>query len=201
MFVLTRNIFTVSEINREISEALKKHAELWNCWVSGEISNFKDHIPSGHWYFTLKDELAGIKTVMFRTRTMAAGFKPKNGMKVLIRGNIRLYEKDGNVQLYAEEIYPSGVGTLYLAFEQLKNKLAAEGLFAPEKKRRIPKYPSRIAIITSTTGAALRDILHVAQRRNPRFLSWLFRRPCRARLRRAKSSEPLNRSTGTGILI
>jgi len=168
VFVLTRNIFTVSEINREISEALKKHAELWNCWVSGEISNFKDHIPSGHWYFTLKDELAGIKTVMFRTRTMAAGFKPKNGMKVLIRGNIRLYEKDGNVQLYAEEIYPSGVGALYLAFEQLKNKLAAEGLFAPEKKRRIPKYPSRIAIITSTTGAALRDILHVAQRRNPR---------------------------------
>lgn len=168
VLVLTQNIFTVSEINREISEALKKHAELWNCWVSGEISNFKDHIPSGHWYFTLKDELAGIKTVMFRTRTMTAGFKPKNGMKVIIRGNVRLYEKDGNVQLYAEEIYPSGVGALYLAFEQLKNKLAAEGLFAPEKKRRIPKYPSRIAIITSTTGAALRDILHVAQRRNPR---------------------------------
>lgn len=161
------NILTVSEVNSEISKALKKQSSLLNCWVTGEISNFKDHIPSGHWYFTLKDRQAGIKAVMFRARAANAGFKPYNGMKVLIRGSIRLYEKDGNVQLYSEEIYPSGLGALYLAFEQLKEKLSSEGLFSSEKKRPIPKYPEKIAVITSLTGAALKDILNIAQRRNP----------------------------------
>jgi exodeoxyribonuclease VII large subunit len=164
---LTERILTVSEVNREINDALKKHNGLWNCWVTGEISNFKDHIPSGHWYFTLKDKEAGIKTVMFKTRNLTAGFQPQNGMKVSIRGSIRLYEKDGSVQLYAEEIYPSGLGALYLAFEQLKSRLAAEGLFAAEKKKPIPRFPSRVAIVTSSTGAALKDILHIARRRNP----------------------------------
>ncbi|WP_368292565.1 exodeoxyribonuclease VII large subunit [Dehalobacter sp. TBBPA1] len=164
---MTERILTVSEINREINDALKKHNGLWNCWVTGEISNFKDHIPSGHWYFTLKDKEAGIKTVMFKTRNLTAGFQPQNGMKVSIRGSIRLYEKDGSVQLYAEEIYPSGLGALYLAFEQLKSRLAAEGLFAAEKKKPIPRFPSRVAIVTSSTGAALKDILHIARRRNP----------------------------------
>ncbi|RJE48391.1 MULTISPECIES: exodeoxyribonuclease VII large subunit [unclassified Dehalobacter] len=164
---MTEKILTVSEINREINDALKKHNGLWNCWVTGEISNFKDHIPSGHWYFTLKDKEAGIKTVMFKTRNLTAGFQPQNGMKVSIRGSIRLYEKDGSVQLYAEEIYPSGLGALYLAFEQLKSRLAAEGLFAAEKKKPIPRFPSRVAIVTSSTGAALKDILHIARRRNP----------------------------------
>lgn len=164
---MTEKILTVSEINREINDALKKHNGLWNCWVTGEISNFKDHIPSGHWYFTLKDKEAGIKTVMFKTRNLTAGFQPQNGMKVLIRGSIRLYEKDGSVQLYAEEICPSGLGALYLAFEQLKSRLAAEGLFAAEKKKPIPRFPSRVAIVTSSTGAALKDILHIARRRNP----------------------------------
>ncbi len=164
---MTEKILTVSEINREINDALKKHNGLWNCWVTGEISNFKDHIPSGHWYFTLKDKEAGIKTVMFKTRNLTAGFQPQNGMKVLIRGSIRLYEKDGSVQLYAEEICPSGIGALYLAFEQLKSRLAAEGLFATEKKKPIPRFPSRVAIVTSSTGAALKDILHIARRRNP----------------------------------
>lgn len=162
------NILTVSQVNSEISKALKKQNSLLNCWVTGEISNFKDHIPSGHWYFTLKDQWAGIKVVMFRSKAANAGFKPQNGMKVLIRGSIRLYEKDGNVQLYSEEIYPSGLGALYLAFEQLKEKLASEGLFSPEKKRAIPKYPEKVAVITSLTGAALKDILNIAQRRNPR---------------------------------
>ncbi len=160
-------VFTVTEINCEVNEALKNHFCLRNCWVTGEISNFKDHIPSGHWYFTLKDENAGIKAVMFRTRAVSSGFKPQNGMKVLIRGSIKLYEKDGNVQLYAEKIFPSGLGALYAAFEQLKNRLADEGLFSAAKKKPIPKYPQRIAVITSPTGAALKDILNVAQRRNP----------------------------------
>lgn len=165
---IQRSVLTVSEINREITEALRKHLGLWNCWVNGEISNFKDHIPSGHWYFTLKDEAAGIRTVMFRTKAMMAGFKPQNGMKVLIRGSVRLYEKDGTVQLYAEEIYPSGLGALHIAYEQLKQKLAAEGLFAPERKKALPKYPAKIGIVTSPTGAAIRDILQIAARRNPR---------------------------------
>jgi len=160
-------ILTVTEINREINDALRKHHGLWNCWVTGEISNYKDHIPSGHWYFTIKDENAGIKAVMFKTRAVLTGFKPQNGMKVLVRGNIKLYEKDGSVQLYAEEIFPSGLGALYVAFEQLRNRLTEEGLFAAEKKRPIPKYPQRIAVVTSPTGAAFKDILNIAKRRNP----------------------------------
>ena len=164
---LADNIFTVSEINREINQALKNHLLLGNCWVTGEISNYKEHLPSGHWYFTLKDEYTSLKAVMFRTRAASVAFKPQNGMKVLVRGSVKLYEKNGSVQLYAEEIFPSGLGALYIAFEQLKNRLAAEGLFAPEKKKPIPKYPQRIAIITSPTGAAIKDILNIAGRRNP----------------------------------
>lgn len=165
---MPERVFSVSEINGEIGEALKKQVSLWNCWVTGEVSNYKDHIPSGHWYFTLKDNQATLRAVMFRTRAAQAGFKPQNGMKVLIRGGIRLYEKDGTVQLYAEEIYPSGLGALYLAFEQLKSRLSAEGLFAAERKKPLPRFPSRIAVVTSPTGAALKDILHIAQRRNPK---------------------------------
>lgn len=167
VYFLAEKVFSVSEINREINEALKKQFSLWNCWVTGEISNFKDHIPSGHWYFTVKDREASLRAVMFKTRTLATGFKPQNGMKVLIRGSVRIYERDGSVQLYSEEIYPSGVGALYLAYEQLKNKLAAEGLFAMERKKPLPRYPARVAIITSPTGAALRDIMNIARRRNP----------------------------------
>jgi len=159
-------VFTVSEINSEISNALKK-PNLLNCWITGEISNYKNHIPSGHWYFTLKDQNAALRGVMFRTQTVNVAFKPQNGMKVIVRGSIRLYQKDGSIQIYAEEIHPSGLGALYLAFEQLKQSLAQEGLFLPEKKRPIPKYPARVAIVTSPTGAALKDILNVAQRRNP----------------------------------
>ena len=99
---------------------------------------------------------------MFRSKAALAAFKPQNGMKVLIRGSVKLYEKDGNVQIYVEEILPSGLGALYIAFEQLKTRLAAEGLFAAEKKKPIPKYPQRIAIITSPTGAAIKDIVNIA---------------------------------------
>lgn len=159
-------VFTVSEINCEISNALKKQS-LLNCWITGEISNYKNHVPSGHWYFTLKDQDAALRGVMFRTQTANVAFKPQNGMKVIVRGSVRLYQKDGSIQIYVEEIYPSGLGALYLAFEQLKESLAQEGLFSPEKKKQIPKYPARVAIVTSPTGAALRDILNIAQRRNP----------------------------------
>lgn len=165
--MMPNRIFSVTEINYEINEMFKKDYKFWNCWVTGEISNFKDHISSGHWYFTLKDANAGLRVVMFKTKNSLVRFAPQNGMEVIIRGSIRLYEREGNIQLYAEEMFPNGVGTAYIAFEQLKNKLAEEGLFAPERKKPIPKYPRKIALVTSLSGAALKDILNIAKRRNP----------------------------------
>ncbi|MDD4346118.1 MAG: exodeoxyribonuclease VII large subunit [Desulfitobacteriaceae bacterium] len=166
-------VWTVSELTEEIGQMFSKKTEFQNCWVSGELSNFKNHRPSGHWYFTLKDEYSNLKGVMFRTRSRNVRFSPADGMKVLVRGNLRIYERDGNIQLYAEEMQPSGLGELYLAFEQLKIRLAAEGLFAQELKKPIPRFPGRIGIVTSQTGAALRDIITVMQRRHPG-MSWIL---------------------------
>jgi exodeoxyribonuclease VII large subunit len=166
-------IWTVAELSTEISRTLTENPDFSNCWVSGEISNYKNHRPSGHWYFTLKDEFSSIKAVMFRSRTERVRFTPQDGMKVLVRGSIRIYERDGNIQVYVDELQPSGVGALYLAFEQLKQKLAIEGLFEPERKRPIPKHPQKVGIVTSPTGAAIRDILKVMQRRNPQ-ISWIL---------------------------
>jgi len=167
------HIWTVGELTGEISRTLLDNYLFQNCWVNGEISNFKNHRPSGHWYFTLKDESASIRTVMFRSRAERVRFEPANGMQVLIRGNVRLYDRDGNIQIYAEEMQPAGLGELYLAFEQLKARLAAEGLFAEERKKKIPLLPRRVGIVTSTSGAALRDILQIIKRRHPR-MSWVI---------------------------
>lgn len=160
-------VFSVTDLNNEISSALRKDYLLQNCWVKGEISNFKKHFPSGHCYFSIKDEKCSIRAVMFRTAASFLTFSPENGMSVILRGNVRLYERDGSIQIYAEEILPSGLGAMYAAFEQLKKKLEAEGLFALNRKKLIPKYPGTVAIVTSSTGAAIRDIMNVAQRRNP----------------------------------
>ncbi|AGA69845.1 Exodeoxyribonuclease VII large subunit [Desulfitobacterium dichloroeliminans LMG P-21439] len=166
-------IWTVAELTREIGQTLTENPDFVNCWVSGEISNYKNHRPSGHWYFTVKDEYSSIKGVMFRSRAERVRFVPQDGMKVLVRGSIRIYERDGNIQLYADEMQPSGVGALYLAFEQLKERLAQEGLFDTERKKPIPRFPRRIGIVTSPTGAALKDILKVMERRNPQ-ISWIL---------------------------
>jgi len=166
-------IWTVSELVGQIGQALQDRADFQNCWISGELSNFKNHRASGHWYFTLKDESSSLKGVMFKSRSERVRFVPTDGLKVMIRGNIRMYERDGTIQLYAEEMEPSGLGQLYLAFEQLKKKLAEEGLFDPVRKREIPRFPRRIGIVTSPTGAAIRDILHVMGRRDPR-MSWIL---------------------------
>ncbi len=166
-------IWTVAELTKAIGYTLSENPDLVNCWVSGEISNYKNHRPSGHWYFTLKDEYSSLRAVMFRSRAEKVQFIPQDGMKVLIRGSIRIYERDGNIQLYADEMQPSGVGALYLAYEQLKGRLNQEGLFAPEKKKPIPKYPRTVGIVTSPTGAAIQDILKVIQRRNPK-VSWIL---------------------------
>lgn len=166
-------IWTVSELVGRIGQVVQEHGELQNCWISGELSNFKHHRASGHWYFTLKDESASLKGVMFKSRSERVRFNPSDGLKVLIRGNIRMYERDGTIQLYGEEMEPSGLGQLYLAFEQLKRQLADEGLFDPLRKKSIPRLPRRIGIVTSPTGAAIRDIVNIIHRRNPR-VSWIL---------------------------
>lgn len=164
---------TVTAVNRYIKALLVSDANLSDIWVEGEISNFKQHI-SGHCYFTLKDAESVLKCVMFRTAASRLRFMPENGMKVLARGNISVYERDGAYQLYVEHIEVGGTGALYVAFEQLKEKLSREGLFDPAYKKAIPKLPGRIGVITSPTGSVIKDIMNVTYRRFPSMRLALF---------------------------
>ncbi len=157
---------TVSQLNKFIKQVIDGAQILNNIWIKGEISNFKLHY-SGHCYLTLKDEGSVLKAVMFKACASKLTFSPENGMKVLARGRVSVYERDGSYQLYIEEMQPDGVGSLHIAYEQLKTKLEEEGLFSAEHKKPIPKYPSTIGVITATTGAAIRDILNVLSRRYP----------------------------------
>ncbi|WP_157724158.1 exodeoxyribonuclease VII large subunit [Thermincola potens] len=157
---------TVAELNNYIKEKLEGDLFLNNIWLKGEISNFKFHY-SGHMYFTLKDAQATIKCVMFRSRCSNLKFLPENGMGVVARGRVGVYERDGQYQLYIEEMQPDGIGTLYIAFQQLKEKLEKEGLFDQKLKKKLPRLPKRVAVVTSPTGAAVRDIITVLHRRCP----------------------------------
>ncbi len=157
---------TVSQLNEYIKMLLDSQPALRRIYVRGEISNFKEY-SSGHMYFTLKDEASLIRAVMFRGYASRLKFRPENGMKVMICGNVSVYPRDGQYQLYAEEMEPDGVGALYIAYEQLKAKLDAEGLFDRSRKRPLPKLPMRIGIITSPSGAAVRDMINVTKRRCP----------------------------------
>lgn len=157
---------TVSQINGYIKKILDSNIILNNVWVKGEISNCKLHY-SGHMYLTLKDEGSVLKAVMFKSANRNLTFKPEDGMKVLARGRVSAYEAGGVYQLYIEEMTVDGVGALYVAYEQLKNKLAAEGLFDENLKKPIPQYPEKIGVVTATTGAAIRDIINVITRRFP----------------------------------
>ncbi len=157
---------TVTELNRYIKSVLEKDFHLAAVAVSGELSNFKCH-TSGHCYMTLKDEKSAIRAVMFKSAADKLRFRPENGMKVLVRGKVSVYERDGQYQLYISSMQPDGIGDLYLAFEQLKAQLEKEGLFASERKKPIPRFPKRVGVITSPTGAAVRDIVNVATRRFP----------------------------------
>lgn len=159
-------IIAIRDINRLIKMKLEGDASLQDIWLKGEISNFTRH-SSGHMYFTLKDEGGRLKCIMFASYNQRLPFAPKDGMKVLARGGISVYERDGQYQFYATAMQPDGTGSLYLAFEQLKRKLDAEGLFSERFKRQIPGYPRTIGVITSPTGAAVRDIIITIQRRNP----------------------------------
>ena len=161
-----QEIMSVSQLNRKIKQLLEREEPLQDIWVRGEISNFTHH-TSGHMYFTLKDDQSRLKVVMFASYNRFLRFLPKNGTKAIVRGSISAFERDGAYQLYAKEMQPDGLGSLYLAFEQLKEKLAAEGLFAPERKRMLPRFPKRVGIVTSPTGAAVRDICITIKRRYP----------------------------------
>ena len=157
---------TVSQLNAYMKRVVDGQTALNDIWIKGEISNFKDHY-SGHLYITLKDEGGVLKAVMFKSAAVHLTFRPEDGMKVLARGRIGVYEQGGTYQLYINEMTPDGVGELYVAYEQLKKKLEEEGLFEESKKKPIPQYPERVGVITAATGAAVRDIINVITRRYP----------------------------------
>jgi exodeoxyribonuclease VII large subunit len=157
-------IFTVARLNREVRGLLERG--LGVVWVEGELSNLSQP-ASGHWYFSLKDREAQVRCAMFRMRNAAVAFSPKAGQQVLARGRVSLYEPRGDYQLIVEHLEEAGVGALQREFERLKTRLAAEGLFAPAIKRALPRFPRRIGVVTSPTGAAIRDVLHILARRFP----------------------------------
>lgn len=162
-----RQALTVTALNEYIKNKLESDPFLTRVLVKGEISNFVNHYKTGHFYLSLKDEGGVIRAVMFRMNASKLRFVPENGMKVICEGRVSSYVKDGSVQLYITDMEPDGIGALYVAFEQLKKKLEAEGLFDPAYKKPLPKYPRRVGIITAATGAAIRDMINVSGRRFP----------------------------------
>ena len=163
---MEQTIYSVSNLNLYIKGLLGGDPLLQSLCVQGELSNYKVY-PSGHHYFTLKDAESAIRCVMFRGSASRLHFRPENGMRVTVSGRVDVFPRDGAYQLYASDMAPQGMGDLYAAFEALKKKLAEEGLFAPEHKKPIPRFPGRIAVITSGAGAAVRDVIRVTGKRWP----------------------------------
>ncbi len=162
-----QNALTVTGLNEYIKAKLDTDPILAGVFVKGEISNFVNHYKTGHFYLSLKDEGGVVRAIMFRQSAQKLNFVPENGMKVICYGRVSSYVKDGQYQLYISSMEPDGIGALYIAFEQLKKKLEAEGLFDPIYKKPLPKYPKKVGIITSPTGAAIRDMINVSGRRFP----------------------------------
>ena len=163
---MTTEPISVTQLNEYVKTLVDNDPTLADVYVKGEISNFKYH-TTGHFYFTLKDENSTLKSVMFRFNASKVPFVPENGMVVLCRGRVSVFTRDGQYQLYAESMEPDGVGSLYVAYEQLKKKLEQEGLFSEARKKPLPKTPTRVGLITSPTGAAVRDMINVTGRRFP----------------------------------
>lgn len=161
------SVITVSQLNRYVKSVLEGDANLSCVMLSGEISNFTNHYKSGHWYLSLKDDAAVVRAVMFRSYAVHVPFVPENGMRVIVQARVSLYEKDGSYQVYLEDMQPDGAGALQVAYEQLKKRLFHEGVFDEAHKRPLPKFPHTVGVITSPTGAAVRDIATVLARRYP----------------------------------
>lgn len=160
-------VLSVSQLNKYVKSIIEQDYNLQTVFVQGEISNFTNHYRTGHYYMTIKDEYSSIRAVMFKSANSRLRFMPENSMNVIIKGRVSVFERDGQYQLYIDDMQPDGAGALSLAFEQLKNKLAAEGLFDESRKRPIPRFPERVGVVTSPTGAAIRDIINVISRRFP----------------------------------
>ncbi len=175
MYSPTPTVYSVAQLNNYVKSILDNDENLNHLFVTGEISNYKAHY-SGHLYMTIKDETASIKAVMFAGNASRLKFSPENGMKVIIFGSISLFPRDGSYQLYINDMQPDGIGALNIAFEQLKKKLESEGLFSKEYKKQIPKFPQKIGVVTSATGAAVQDIFNVLKRRYP--VAEVVLRPC-----------------------
>ncbi len=160
-------LLSVTELNEYLRCLMEGDALLSDILVRGEVSNFKNHYATGHLYFSLKDETGAVRAVMFRSYASRLRFQPENGMKVIVHGRVSVFPRSGDYQIYVNEMQPDGAGALAVAFEQLRRKLEAEGLFDKARKRPLPPYPTRIGLITSPTGAAVRDMLQVLGRRYP----------------------------------
>lgn len=169
-------VYSVSQVNGHIKDLLDADPALSGLFIRGELSNYKTY-PSGHHYFSMKDEGGAIRCVMFRREASALRFRPQNGMKVVAFGRVAVFPRDGQYQLYVSSLTPDGVGDLHVAFEQLKAKLAAEGLFDEGHKKPLPRFPARIALVTSPAGAAVRDMLRVLNARWP--MAEVYVVPCR----------------------
>ena len=170
---MDNNYITVTQLSRYLKYKFDNDVNLNKVYLKGEISNFKAH-TRGHYYFTLKDEGSRINAVMFSSSTSKLKFMPVDGMKVMVTGKITVYEANGGYQIYVNDMLEDGVGNLYIAYEQLKKKLEAEGLFSDSHKKKIPRMPKKIGIVTASTGAAIRDILTTLKRRYPIVETILF---------------------------
>ena len=164
---MQKRIITVSELNEYLRMLFEYDEVLRNIYIKGEISNFTNHYKTGHFYFSLKDAGGSVRAVMFRGNASKLKFMPENGMRVIVGGRVSVFPREGQYQIYVDVMEPDGIGALYMAYEQLRAKLEAQGLFSADRKKPLPRMPKRIGIVTSPTGAAIRDKLHIAGRRFP----------------------------------
>lgn len=203
MYSPSPTVYSVAQLNNYVKSVLDNDDNLNHLFVTGEISNYKPHY-SGHMYMTIKDETASIKAVMFAGNASRLKFSPENGMKVIIFGTVSLFQRDGSYQLYINDMQPDGIGALNIAFEQLKKKLEAEGLFSEEYKKPIPKFPRKVGVVTSATGAAVQDVFNVLKRRYP--VAEVVLRPCQVQGEGAandiaKAIKEFNKVKGADVLI